>query len=288
MGLQFTLRALLVAVAIVAGYCALLARWPLLFGLLTIPIGLLGLAYCAKKAGAKVDGWSVVTLIVIGVVLVALLLPATQMARSGPRHPCLNNLHRVGIALGNYHARHLCYPPPYVADAQGRPLVSWRVLLLPYLERKDLYDQWKKHSDEPWNGPHNSKLSKTVLELFHCPSDTGPPTETSYVAVVGHDTIWPGTGKVNDSKITDGLSNTLILVEVANSGINWMEPRDLDFGNRSPGINPSSGLGVSSSHPGFVCVTFADGRSTTLEQTITEEQLQALLTIAGGEQMVLP
>ena len=162
------------------------------------------------------------------------------------------------------------------------------MLLLPYMDNRPLYDQWKQHRNEPWNGPQNSKLSQTVLEFLHCPSDTGPITDTSYVAVVGPGTIWPGTVQVGNSQITDGTSNTLVLVEVTNSGINWMEPRDLDFANRSPGINPRSGLGVSSNHPAIVCVQFADGRTTTLNESITEQQLRALLTIAGGEKVVLP
>ncbi len=195
----------------------------------------------------------------------------------------MHNLHNLGLALANYHAKHGCYPPAYVADALGRPLVSWRVLLLPYMEQRQLYDEWKKHRDEPWNGPHNIKLSQMVLAELHCPKDPGPVTDTSYVAIVGPGTIWPGTGKVKESQITDGKSNTILLVEVANSGINWMEPRDLDLKNRAPGVNPTSGLGVSSMHPGCVCVLFADGRITTLDEHISDQDLQALLTIAGGE-----
>ena len=222
---QFTLRMLLIGVAIVAGYCALLARWPVLFGFVAIPLSILGLASWAKKAGAKVDVVGVAVLVIISVVLVALLLPTVQPARSGRRNTCMNNLHQIGLALSSYHAWHGCYPPAYVADAQGRPLESWRVLLLPYMDNRPLYDQWKQHRNEPWNGPQNSKLSQTVLEFLHCPSDTGPITDTSYVAVVGPGTIWPGTVQVGNSQITDGTSNTLVLVEVTNSGINWMEPR---------------------------------------------------------------
>ncbi len=195
----------------------------------------------------------------------------------------MNNLHQIGIALANYHAVHKCYPPAFVADAQGQPLVSWRVLLLPYMDSRPLFDEWKKHRDEPWNGPHNIKLSQTVLEFLHCPSDAGPVTDTSYVAVVGPGTIWPGTAQVADSQITDGAANTIILVEVANSGINWMEPRDLDFKNLSLGVNPKSGLGVSSGHPAVACVLFADGRTVTIPEHLTEQELQALLTISGGE-----
>jgi len=280
---------LFIGVAIVAGYCALLVRWPLLFGLLAIPCGILALSYLAAKAGANVNWMSVATLSLGGMVLVALLLPAVQSpSRDGRRSTCINNLHQIGLALASYHARNGCYPPAYVADAQGRPLVSWRVLLLPYLEQRALYDQWKQHRNEPWNGPNNIKVSQAVLEFFHCPSDTGAATDTSYAVVAGPGTIWPGTAQVSNSQITDGTSNTMLPVEVVNSGINWMEPRDLDLTKRSPGINSRSGLGVSSNHSGVVCAQFADGRTVTLDESITEKQLKALLTIAGGEKVVLP
>ena len=135
------------------------------------------------------------------------------------------------------------------------------MLLLEYMDGQ-LYGNWKLHSDEPWNGPHNSKLKASAPEFFRCPSDRGPASDTSYVAVVGPGTIWPGTSRVSQSQITDGLSNTVIVVEVANSGINWMEPRDLDFVNRAPGINAKSGLGVRSRHPLHACVLYADGSAS--------------------------
>ena len=62
-----------------------------------------------------------------------------------------------------------------------------------------------------------------------------------------------------------------------------MEPRDLDFKNLSLGVNPKSGLGVSSGHPAVACVLFADGRTVTIPEHLTEQELQALLTISGGE-----
>ena len=285
---QFTLRALLFGVAILAVYCALLARWPLLFGVLAVPLSILGISYLAKQAGAKVNLGVVAVLLIIGLILVGLLMPAVQSTHHGRRHACPNNLRQIGLALASYHDRHGRYPPAYVADAEGKPLVSWRVLLLPYMNQGVLYNQWKQHRDEPWNGPNNSRLSQTALNSFHCPSETSPITDTSYVAVVGAGTIWPGRAQSRNAQITDGTSNTLIVVEVANSGINWMEPRNLDFDERAPGINPRSGQGISSNHPAYVCVLFADGRSQTLSEDVSEEQLRAMLTIAGGEMVVLP
>jgi hypothetical protein len=284
----FTLRGLLIGVGLVAVSCPLITRSPVLFLFLEMPIAVAGFAIWAQGSFPKYLG--VIASTIVGLSLLAfLLVPTIKSPREdGPRNACLNNLHNLGLALANYHAAHGCYPPAYLADTQGRRLVSWRVLLLPYLDNRQLYDEWKKHRDEPWNGPHNIKLSKQVLEFLHCPSDTGLATDTSYVAVVGPGTIWPGTAQVGNSQIADGVASTILLVEVANSGINWMEPRDLDFTNRAPGINSQSGLGVSSKHPAVALVLFADGRITTISDHISDADLQALLTIAGGETVRLP
>jgi hypothetical protein len=289
MAWQYSLRALLVAVAIVAGYCALYVTWRPAFWFLGVPLGLGGLTYLAKRLGAKVGTAEAVVVGVIVLVLVAPLIPAVESpGLPSRRAACSNNLKVIGLALQNYHDMHGCFPPAYVTDAQRSPLVSWRVLLLPHIGHRDLYDQWKQHPDEPWNGPNNIKLSKAVPEWLHCPSDTGPATDTSYVAVVGPGTAWPRTVPTSLSQISDGTSKTVIVVEVANSGINWMEPRDLGSANRAPGINSTTGMGVRSSHPHHACVLYADGSTRALEQTISDEQLRALFTIAGGEKVVLP
>ena len=71
---------------------------------------------------------------------------------------------------------------------------SWRVLILPYLEQRALYDEYK--FDEPWNGPNNGKLHSRVVECFSCPTDEQTISgQTSYVAVVGPETAWPRARK---------------------------------------------------------------------------------------------
>jgi hypothetical protein len=98
---HFTVRALLVWVAVLAGYCALLARWPMLFGFLSIPLGILGLGYSAKKAGANINLGVVAAIAIIGMVLVGLLLPDVPWVHGGTsrRTTCINNLHQIGLAV---------------------------------------------------------------------------------------------------------------------------------------------------------------------------------------------
>jgi prepilin-type processing-associated H-X9-DG protein len=106
---------------------------------------------------------------------------------------------------------------------------------------------------------------------------------TSYVAVVGPDTAWPGARSTKLGDITDGTSNTLLVVEVADSGIHWMEPRDLHVLQMAPTVNPQAGQGISSRHPGGAQASLADGSVRYLSEELSEEKLRALLTIAGGE-----
>src|SRR5262245_32034927 len=157
--------------------------------------------------------------------LVALLIPQPRMAREAARRmQCSNHLKQIGLALQNYHDDYRSLPPAYVVNADGKPMHSWRVLILPYLERKDLYDKYD--FNEPWNGPNNSKLHMEKMATFCCPSRSASMSkpETSYVVVIGAKTAWPGANGVGMPSMTDGTSNTIVVVEMANSGIHWMEP----------------------------------------------------------------
>src|SRR5262249_17806187 len=156
------------------------------------------------------------------------------------------HLKQIGLALENYHAVYGSLPPAYIADAKGRPMHSWRVLILPYLDRSDIYSKYD--FNEPWDGPNNSKLAALMPDCCRSPSRSSkqPKTETSYVAIVGSETMWPGGKSVSLSDIADGTSNTVAVVEIENSGIHWMEPRDLSIYQMPMAIKPARGQGISS------------------------------------------
>ena len=153
---------------------------------------------------------------------------------------------KLRSALHNYHDDYGCFPPAYVADKNGRPMHSWRVLILPYLDYRAVYERYR--FDEPWNGPHNRELVSQAPYMYHCPADKTPKTDTSYVVVVGPSTMFPGEKCVRIKDIGDGTTLTIMVVEMVNSRINWMEPRDLTFDQALRGINPDSQLGISSHH----------------------------------------
>ena len=114
-------------------------------------------------------------LVVIAIIaiLVALLLPAVQQAREAARRTqCKNNLKQIGIALHSYHDVYKTFPPAYIPDEDGKPMHSWRVLILPFIEQQALYEQYD--FNEPWDGPNNSQLANVVISVYQCPSSPNP------------------------------------------------------------------------------------------------------------------
>src|SRR5271166_372859 len=98
-------------------------------------------------------------LVVIAIIamLIALLLPAVQAAREAARRAqCTNNLKQIALAMHNYASANNCFPPAATYTRDGKPLLSWRVLILPYLEQASLYNQF--HLDEAWDSPNNKPL----------------------------------------------------------------------------------------------------------------------------------
>lgn len=226
-------------------------------------------------------------LFVAGVsLLCGLCVPPIKSARESARQAsCIGlRLQMIAMALYNYHDKYGCLPPAYVADKEGKPMHSWRVLLLPFMEEHQLYDRYD--FSEPWNGPKNSLLAKEIPGVYRCPSTRGGnPLATNYVAVIGPDTAWPGRRSVRLSDIAYGTTNTILLVEVADSDINWMEPRDMSFDQAIIGVNVDRKSGISSDHPGRAGCVMADGGYRSLNNGTSTETLRALLTIAGDERV---
>ena len=216
--------------------------------------------------------------------LLVFILPAFQSGSKCSRtRQCRNNLKMIALGLQNYADIYGCFPPAYLADASGKPMHSWRVLILPYIEQKALYDLYD--FNEPWDGPHNRLLATKIPSWLQCPSDPAlaGTADTSYVAITGPQTIWDGDTPAVFDSICDGTSNTLAVVEIANSGINWMEPRDLPFNALDLGVNPRLGSGISSTHASIAHGVFCDGMSCVLPSTISAEALKALATKSGVE-----
>jgi hypothetical protein len=254
----------------------------------TIPGGFSGPGYA--YAPPKPSGGSGALIVVLAValvgglcmigLLVALLLPAVQAAReAGRRMSSLNNLKQIGIALHNYHDVHGSLPPAVVRDANGQPLYSGRVLLLPFMEQKPLYDQFDL--TQAWDSPRNQPISQMMIPTFIDPSAAAPaPGRTDYLFVVGKGTAFEEPGPHSLNTMTDGTSNTLFMIEVKNSGVSWAEPRDFDASQ--PFAFP---LG---NHPGVTLGAFYDGSVKSITNNMSAEEVRSLATEAGGEPVFVP
>lgn len=282
---QFTLRQLMLAM----GFACVIAAsiyWlgPFLSTIAIVPISAITLAiYFYRKDQIERSNIA----LVFGGLLTVLLLPLSNRPEV-PNGGCRNNLHNLALALQMYESTYGSLPPACVADASGRPMHSWRVLLLPYLEQKRIYDRYD--FNEPWDGPNNSALAVELnrIWVYQCPTRK-ILGETSYVAVTGPQTMWPNDKSTKLSDVKDGTNKTIMLVEVHNSGIHWMEPRDLDFSQMPMAVNPPRGVGISSGHSvAGTDVVLANGVVKHLRNDTPSQSLRAWLTINGGEKVKEP
>ncbi|MDA1053619.1 MAG: DUF1559 domain-containing protein [Planctomycetota bacterium] len=220
-------------------------------------------------------------------VMIALLLPAVQASREAARRmQGGNNLKQIALAMHNFHDTYRALPAGYSADADGNPLLSWRVHILPFVEAGPLYDQF--HLDEPWDSPHNKTLIAQMPEIYRCPNSTAEPGMTNYLGIAGSDGVFvrPQAGDrlgTSFRDILDGTSNTIMTVEVPDeSAVIWTKPADF-----SPDAEePTKGL--TGMRPGGFQAALTDGSVRFIAETIDVETLRALFTKSGGEAVRLP
>jgi len=233
--------------------------------------------------------------------LFALLLPAVQAAREAARRiHCSSLCKQLTLAFYNYHDQHGSFPPAYTVDENGKPLHSWRVLLLPYLEQNELYK--KIRLDEPWDSEYNRQFHHARISHYRCPSSTAIfhrgvhyTGNCNYSVVIGNETLFPGAETTASSDISDGSWSTILIVERI-VPINWMDPNnEIRFDTAGEGINRHL-LGIGSNHLGGANVGFADGRIQFLKNFaegrvirphyiygVTDESLKSLLTKSAGD-----
>jgi hypothetical protein len=174
---RFSLRSLMIAVAIIAVLLASTqAGGPVGFVLALAAIGIV--ACLSARRPLSAFGVFVFTCFLLVILTSLLRVPATTPV-------CINNLRNLGFALRSYETATDSFPPVCTLDARGQPLTSWRTLILPNLERTDMFAAY--HRDQPWNSKVNKDVTDAAIPFLHCPSDsTLKPSSnlTSYVAIV--------------------------------------------------------------------------------------------------------
>jgi len=220
-------------------------------------------------------------LLVVGTLLTwAVWFVVQESIASRARLDCRAHLKQIGVALHAYHDQYGSFPPAWLADENGKPLHSWRVLLLPFLGEEELYRQYR--FDEPWDGPSNRALAAKVPAVYACPASAGHQGITNYVAIVGRSTPWPEQYSTRLDDILDGPSNTIQLIEFPDSDVLWLEPRDRthrDF------TSPEGRSHLPGAHNGdqVAHCLFADGSVRLISMNFIQwETLKALLSTHGG------
>ncbi|TWU24083.1 hypothetical protein Pla52o_20060 [Novipirellula galeiformis] len=210
-------------------------------------------------------------------VLVGLLLPAVQAAREAARRMSASNgMKQIALAMHNHHAAFGSLPDRAIRDADGKPLLSWRVKLLPFIDEQGLYSQF--HLDEPWDSEHNLKLLPLMPQNYVDPSVPAEPGYTVFQLPVGAETLFPEQGERKFRDVLDGLSNTIMAVETNRSlAVPWTKPADIEIDIN----NPLPQLG--NTHPGGFHVLMADGVVRFVTTDIVPETLKALFTYQGNE-----
>lgn len=218
-------------------------------------------------------------LAVIGIlgVLVVLFLPMRRSREGARRMQCANNLKQIGVALHSYHDKYGALPPAFSVDAEGKPLHSWRTLILPFLEYEPVY----KTIDlsKPWDDPANKRAFDIEIPPYVCPSADLPQSHTAYMAITVPGGCFRQTEPRKFSEITDGHAQTVMVMEVdEKQAVHWMSPTDsIDFNT----LKLETGARLQHSH-GFQ-VVFVDGSVHFLSTSLKPETHRALVTIDGKE-----
>jgi prepilin-type N-terminal cleavage/methylation domain-containing protein/prepilin-type processing-associated H-X9-DG protein len=298
--------------------------------------------------GPRRTGFTLIELLVviaILAILIGLLLPAVQKAReAGARLSCQNNLKQIGLALHNYHDGHGYFPPVSTTTPHNH---NWVAFVLPYLEQENLARLYRQ--DVNWDHASNQPAVRTPVKVLLCPSapdpgrldhlaggkvaavtDYAPPaTVASTLVATGlvtrpanPDGVPASNKNVRLAEVTDGASNTVMVVEDAGrpahwlrnglgppnstpgggndpvtngrvTGSGWADPANsvplhgfTPDGLHAPGpcpINCTNNNEVFSFHRGGANAVFADGSVHFLAESVNIRVLAALVTRAGGE-----
>ena len=190
---------------------------------------------------------------------------------------CGNNLKQIGIALHLYEQEYGCFPPAYTVDADGKPLHSWRTLILPFLEQKRLYDTIDLA--KPWDDPANQLAYEASLPFSQCPSSVIAKGHTTYLAVVARGGCFQPNKPRLLAEITDDHSQTLMVIEVPPSrAVHWTSPTDA-----AEELVLNAVAAEKPAHPYGTQAVFVDGSVHFLPAKTKPETLRALISIAGSD-----
>jgi hypothetical protein len=206
------------------------------------------------------------------------IIPGIAKVRtSANRMQSSNNLKQIALAMHNYHDTYGHLPPAAILDKDGKPVLSWRVAILPFIEQEQLYKEF--HLDEPWDSEHNKKLLPKMPRVYALVNvEPKDPHTTIYKVFTGKSTVFEDPNGIRLADITDGTSNTFLVVE-GDGPVPWTKPEDLPFDleQKLPKLGGQF-------DEGFLAA-FCDGSVRFMSNQANENLLRALITRNGGEKI---
>jgi hypothetical protein len=201
-------------------------------------------------------------------------LPAVQKVReAAARTQSMNNMKQIALAMHNYHDATGSLPPAAIVDRKGKKLLSWRVMILPYIEQDNLYKQFKL--DEPWDSEHNKKLIPMMPKTYVDPRMPAEPGTTYYKVFVGKDAGFDWVQARKFASFPDGLSNTIMTV-TAGDPVEWTKPEDIEF-------DADKGLPDLSKPFPMVLIGMFDGSVRAMSPKVSKETLKRLIMRNDGQ-----
>jgi len=208
-------------------------------------------------------------------------VPLLQMAReNATRARTVTNLKHLALAMHNFHDANKAFPAAAILSKEGnKKLLSWRVQLLPYLAEGKLHEQF--HLDEPWDSEHNKTLIEKMPDVFDSANVTIEMRRrglTTYVVPVGEKTVFEKNSGTTIRGITDGTSNTIMIVDaLPERAVIWTKPDDLTFDPKDPS------RGVMDELQASFWAAFCDGSVRRLDRKTNVDDLRRYFQMTDGE-----
>jgi hypothetical protein len=274
-------------------------------------IGVLTGCVCEARGRSPQRLMTVTVVVVVGSILVGLVYPSIRViTTASARMKSSGGLKQVGLALLHYHSEHGSFPPAAM-PLEGEPpekRLSWQVAILPYLARQELFDSIDK--TRPWDAEENrAAIGASVFQYWNPylvrPAPRESPGLTYYVGIAGvgpdaaslplaHPTagVFGYERRVTIRDITDGTSNTMMVVDTAERNGPWAAGGEAAVRGVDPSQRPYVGNGrpfggVVKGNGGSALVLMADASVRSVQSNVKPEVFEALATIAGGEQIPL-
>jgi hypothetical protein len=213
----------------------------------------------------------------LGVLVCLSVLFAVSYQKSKARKlTSVHQLRQIAIAMQNYHAEHGCFPRAYWISPQGERTLSWRVALLPYLEQKPTFEAIDV--GEPWDDPVNQEATHYFPSIYRALlSEDDDDGGTGYLLLEGPGTLFQEGRKLSLADCKISPSETMVAIEVVQSGIRWAEPKDIQPRQLLLAIQNEGGSGICLPYSHGVHVAFAGGSVRFLSNRELELKLREML-----------